>query len=76
MDVLQGRLYTVEQEIADLQSLLTIMRAIERDAVLRERLRTADLGFALHEVLALSGEARRRALSALEALVAPAPSPA
>ena len=71
MDVLRGRLHTVEQEIADLQSLLAIMRTIERDAVLRERLRSAELGFTPADVIGFSAEARRRALAALEALAAP-----
>lgn len=70
---LQRRLSVVDQEMADLQSLLGIMRRIERDAVLRERLRTADLDFRLQDLWAgrLTGESLRRALTALEELASP-----
>ena len=71
---LQRRLEDVDQEIADLQSLMLFMRRIERDAVLRERLRGADLGFRLQDVWAgrVKGDALRRAVEALEGL-SPAP---
>ena len=67
---LQRRLEAVDQEIADLQSLMMIMRRIERDAALRERLRGADLGFRLQDVWAgrMTGDALRRAVEALEGL--------
>ena len=70
---LQRRLGDVDQEIADLRSLLTIMRRIERDSVLRERLRTAELGFRLQDLWAgrITGESLRRALATLEGLAAP-----
>lgn len=70
---LQRRLSFVDQEIADLQSLLGIMRTIERDTVLRERLRTADLDFRLQDLWAgrLTGDSLRRALVALEELATP-----
>jgi len=70
---LQRRLEHVDQEIADLQSLLTIMRRIERDAALRERLRGAELGFRLQDLWAgrITGEPLRRALDALEGLSPP-----
>jgi len=69
---LQRRLEAVDQEIADLQSLMSIMRRIERDAGLRERLRGADLGFRIQDLWAgrLSEESLRRALATLEHLVA------
>jgi acetoacetate decarboxylase len=68
--VLKRRLDDVEQEIADLGSLLTIMRHIERDERLRERLRTAQLDFRLQDVWAgrLRGDALRGALTQLERL--------
>ena len=70
---LQRRLSIVDQEICDLQSLLGVMRKIERDAVLRERLRTADLDFRLQDLWAgrLTGDSLRRALTALEELATP-----
>lgn len=70
---LQHRLECVDREIADLQSLLRIMRRIERDAVLRERLRCAELGFRLQDLWAgrITGEPLRRALDVLEGLAAP-----
>jgi hypothetical protein len=72
--VLRRRLEDVDQEIADLRSLLTIMRRIERDALLRERLRSADLNFRLQDLWAgrITGEPLRRALATLEGLSAPA----
>ena len=70
---LQRRLSVVDQEICDLQSLLGIMRTIERDTVLRDRLRTADLDFRLQDLWAgrLTGDSLRRALTALEDLARP-----
>ena len=67
---LQKRLQDVDQEIADLRSLLTIMRHIERDARLREKLRCTQLDFRLQDVWAgrLQGEQLRNALSSLERL--------
>jgi hypothetical protein len=69
---LRRRLHDVEQEIDDLRSLLTILRHIERDERLRERLRSAQLDFRLQDVWAgrLQGDALRRALSTVEALAA------
>jgi hypothetical protein len=71
---LQRRLEAVDQEIADLQSLLRFMRRMERDAVLRERLRSSDLGFRLQDLWSgrITGEPLRRALDALEGVAAPA----
>lgn len=71
---LQRRLECVDQEIADLQSLLAIMRRIDRDERLKEQLRTVDLGFRLQDLWAgrITGDPRRRALETLEALCAPA----
>ena len=71
---LQRRLECVDQEIADLQSLLAIMRRIERDERLKESLRTADLGFRLQDLWAgrITGDRLRRALETLDALSAPA----
>ena len=71
---LQRRLECVDQEIADLQSLLAIMRRIERDERLKELLRTADLGFRLQDLWAgrITGDRLRRALETLDALSAPA----
>jgi hypothetical protein len=71
--LLHRRLEDVDQEIADLRSLLTIMQRIERDAVLRERLRSADLGFRLQDVWAgrITGDGLRAALAALEDFAAP-----
>ena len=73
MRELQNRLDAMDQEIADLQSLLAIMRRIERDEQLRERLRSAELGFPLQDLWSgrLTGEALRGALATLETLVAP-----
>jgi hypothetical protein len=69
--VLQRRLEDVDQEIADLRSLLAIMRRLERDAVLRERLRDVELPFRLQDLWSgrITGEPLRGALSLLEALV-------
>ena len=71
---LQRRLECVDQEITDLQSLLVIMRRIERDERLKESLRTADLGFRLQDLWAgrITGDRLRRALETLDALSAPA----
>lgn len=70
---LQRHLSVVDQEISDLQSLLGIMRRIERDTVLRERLRTADLDFRLQDLWAgrLTGDSLRHALTTLEDLATP-----
>jgi hypothetical protein len=70
---LQRRLEGVDQEIADLRSLLTIMRRIERDEQLRERLRGAELGFRLQDLWAgrITGDALRGAVEALEGLTSP-----
>ena len=70
---LQRRLECVDQEIADLQSLLAIMRRIDRDERLKEMLRTADLGFRLQDLWAgrITGDPLRRALETLDALSAP-----
>ena len=70
---LQRRLEGVDQEIADLQNLLAVMRRIDRDERLREQLRTADLGFRLQDLWAgrITGDPLRRALETLEALGAP-----
>jgi acetoacetate decarboxylase len=67
---LKRRLNDVEQEMADLSSLLTIMRHIERDERLRERLRNTQLDFRLQDVWAgrLRGEQLRGALATLERL--------
>lgn len=71
---LQRRLECVDQEISDLQSLLAIMRRIERDERLKELLRTADLGFRLQDLWAgrITGDRLRRALDTLYAISAPA----
>ena len=71
---LQRRLETVDQEIADLQSLLAIMSRIERDERLKELLRNAELGFRLQDLWAgrITGDRLRRALETLDALSAPA----
>ena len=71
---LQRRLECMDQEITDLQSLLAIMRRIERDERLKELLRTADLGFRLQDLWAgrITGDRLRRALETLDALSAPA----
>src|SRR4051794_21528668 len=55
---LQARLDVVDEEIADLRSLLVFMRRIERDAALRERLREVDLGFRWQDLWAgrITGE--------------------
>jgi hypothetical protein len=68
----------LDQEIADLQSLLVIMSRIERDAALRERLRTTELPFRLQDLWSgrLTGASLRQALDALEGLAAPAPATA
>ena len=73
---LQRRLDDVDQEVADLRSLLAVMRRIERDAALRARLREVDLGFRLQDVWAgrITGDALRRALASLEELAGPAPA--
>jgi hypothetical protein len=74
--VLQRRLEDVDQEVADLRSLLAVMRRIERDAALRARLREVDLGFRLQDVWAgrITGDALKRALAALEAFVGASPT--
>ncbi len=71
---LQRRLECVDQEISDLQSLLAIMRRIERDERLKELLRNAELGFRLQDLWAgrITGDRLRRALETLDALAAPA----
>ena len=73
--VLQRRLEDVDQEVADLRSLLAVMRRIERDAALRARLREVDLGFRLQDVWAgrITGDALKRALASLEAFVGGSP---
>jgi hypothetical protein len=60
----------MDQEIADLQALLVIVRRIEREERLRERLRTADLGFRMQDLWAgrITGPSLRHALQTLEAL--------
>jgi hypothetical protein len=71
---LQRRLECVDEEIADLQSLLAIMRRIERDERLKEQLRTVDLGFRLADLWAgrITGDPLRRALESIDALGTPA----
>ena len=71
---LQRRLECVDGEISDLQSLLAIMRRIERDERLKEQLRTVDLGFRLQDLWAgrITGDPLRRALESIDALSAPA----
>lgn len=71
---LQRRLECVDQEITDLQTLLAIMRRIERDERLKEQLRTVDLGFRLQDLWAgrITGDPLRRALETIDALGAPA----
>jgi hypothetical protein len=71
---LQRRLECVDEEISDLQTLLVIMRRIERDDRLKEMLRTADLGFRLQDLWAgkITGAPLRRALETLDALTASA----
>ena len=71
---LQRRLECVDQEIADLQSLLAVMRRIERDERLKELLRNAELGFRLQDLWAgrITGDRLRRALETLDTLSAPA----
>jgi hypothetical protein len=73
---LSARLGEIDQEIADLRSLLAIMRRIDRDAALRERLRTTELGFRLQDLWAgrITGDALRRALETLEGLASPSPA--
>lgn len=68
---LHRRLDAVDQEIADLRSLLIIMRRLERDAALREHVREADLGFRLQDLWTgrIRGDRLRRALDVLEGLV-------
>lgn len=70
---LRRRLDVVDQEIDDLQMLLGFMRRMERDAALRERLRSADLGFRLQDLWSgrITGEPLRRALDALDGLASP-----
>jgi len=70
---LQARIEGVDQEIADLRSLLVFMRRMERDATLRERLREVDLGFRLQDLWAgrITGEPLRRALETLDLLSSP-----
>ncbi len=70
---LQQKLDAVDQEIADLASLLSVMRRIERDAQLRERLRGAELGFRIQDLWSgrITGDGLRRALETLEGLAAP-----
>jgi hypothetical protein len=60
----------IDQEIADLRGLLMIMRRIEREESLRERLRTADLDFRMQDLWAgrITGPGLRRALQTLEGL--------
>ena len=72
-NALQERLDAVDQEIDDLRSLLSIMRRIERDEQLRERLRSIELGFPLQDLAAgrLTGDALRRARETLEGIVTP-----
>ena len=67
---LRRTLSEMDQEIADLQALLVIVRRIEREDRLRERLRTADLGFRMQDLWAgrITGPSLGRALSTLEAL--------
>ena len=69
---LRRRVDAIDQEIADLQVLLAIMREIDRDAAVRERLRTAELNFRLQDVWSgrLTGDALRGALDALEGVTA------
>jgi hypothetical protein len=66
------RLDEVDEELADLRSLLVIMRRIERDEMLRQKLRGAELGFRLQDLWAgrITGDGLRRALVALEQLAA------
>ncbi len=73
-DALQRRLDHVDEEISDLRALLAVMRRLERDDELRERLRTADLGFRLQDLMSgkITGAPLRRALATLDALTAPA----
>jgi len=68
---LRARLEDVDQEIADLRSLLVFIRRIDRDEALRERLRQADLGFRMQDLWAgrITGERLRRALQTLEGLM-------
>ncbi len=70
---LQRRLECVDQEISDLQSLLAIMRRIERDERLKEQLRSVDLGFRLQDLWAgrITGDPLRRALETLDAMASP-----
>ncbi|MEA2295673.1 MAG: hypothetical protein QOE86_3312 [Solirubrobacteraceae bacterium] len=67
---LKRTLSEIDQEIADLRGLLVIMRRIERDERLRERMRTADLGFRMQDLWAgrITGPGLRRALATLEGL--------
>ena len=69
---LHRRVVAIDQEIADLQVLLAIMRDIERDAAVRERLRCANLNFRMQDVWSgrLTGDALRRALDVLEGVTA------
>jgi hypothetical protein len=67
---LRRTLSEMDQEIADLRGLLAIVRRIERDERLRERLRTADLGFRMQDLWAgrITGPSLHRALGQLEQL--------
>jgi hypothetical protein len=67
---LKRTLSEMDQEIADLRGLLAIMRRIERDERLRERLRSADLGFRMQDLWAgrITGASLHRALDTLEGL--------
>lgn len=70
--VLHRRLEAVDQELADLRSLLAIMHRLERDAALRARLREAQLPFRLQDLGSggLTGARLRQALDQLEGLAA------
>jgi hypothetical protein len=67
---LRRTLSEMDQEIADLRALLVIVRRIERDERLRERLRTADLGFRMQDLWAgrITGPSLNQALVRLERL--------
>ena len=73
---LRRTLSEIDQEIADLRGLLAIMRRIERDERLRQRLRTAELGFRMQDLWAgrITGQGLRSALATLEGL-ASSPQP-
>ena len=70
---LRRRLADVDDEIADLRGLIAIARRIERDVVLRERLRSAELPFRLQDLFAgrITGKPLQRALAELDRLAAP-----